>query len=83
PTMMVAYPREYKSADAAGQVSGSPYTYTRVGASSAVMLATQGYAVFDNASFPSVGEGDEEPNDTFIEQLVANAEAAINKLVDM
>lgn len=83
PTMMVAYPREYKSADAAGQVSGSPYTYTRVGASSAVMLATQGYAVFDNASFPIVGEGDEEPNDTFVEQLVANAEAAINKLVEM
>ena len=83
PTMMVAYPREYKSADAAGQVSGSPYTYTRVGASSAVMLATQGYAVLDNASFPIVGEGDEEPNDTFVEQLVANADAAIKKLVEM
>lgn len=83
PTMLWAYPREFKSADAAGQVSGSPYTYTRVGATSAVMLATQGYAVLDNASFPIVGEGDAEPNDTFVEQLVANAEAAINKLVEM
>ncbi|MEE4177857.1 MAG: prolyl oligopeptidase family serine peptidase [Bacteroides sp.] len=83
PTMLWAYPREFKSADAAGQVSGSPYTYTRVGATSAVMLATLGYAVLDNASFPIVGEGDEEPNDTFVEQLVANAEAAINKLVEM
>ncbi|MBW6499280.1 MAG: prolyl oligopeptidase family serine peptidase [Bacteroidales bacterium] len=83
PTMLWAYPREFKSADAAGQVSGSPYTYTRVGAGSAVMLATQGYAVLDNASFPIVGEGDAEPNDTFVEQLVANAEAAINKLVEM
>ena len=83
PTMLWAYPREFKSADAAGQVSGSPYTYTRVGATSPVILATQGYAVLNNASFPIVGEGDEEPNDNFVEQLVANAEAAINKLVEM
>lgn len=83
PTLLWAYPREFKSADAAGQVSGSPFTYTRVGATSPVLLATQGYAVLDNASFPIVGEGDKEPNDTFVEQLVANAEAAVNKLVEM
>lgn len=83
PTLLWAYPREFKSADAAGQVSGSPYTYTRVGASSPVMLATQGYAVLNNASFPIVGEADQEPNDTFVEQLVANAKAAIDKLVEM
>ncbi len=83
PTILWAYPREFKSADAAGQVSGSPYTYTRVGPTSPVMLATQGYAVLNNASFPIVGEDDKEPNDTFVEQLVANAEAAINKLVEM
>ena len=83
PTMLWAYPREFRSADAAGQVSGSPYTYTRVGATSPVLLATQGYAVLNNASFPIVGEGDDEPNNTFVEQLVANAEAAINKLVEM
>jgi dipeptidyl aminopeptidase/acylaminoacyl peptidase len=83
PTMLWAYPQEFKTADAAGQVSGSPYTYTRVGATSPVLLATQGYAVLNNASFPIVGEDDQEPNDTFVEQLVANAEAAINKLVKM
>jgi dipeptidyl aminopeptidase/acylaminoacyl peptidase len=82
PTMLWAYPREFKSADAAGQVSGSPYSYTRVGATSPVMLATQGYAVLSNASFPIVGEDDKEPNDTFVEQLVANAEAAIDYLVE-
>ena len=82
PTMLWAYPREFKSADAAGQVSGSPYTYTRVGATSPVLLATQGYAVLNNASFPIVGEDDKEPNDTFVEQLVASAEAAINFLVE-
>ena len=83
PTILWAYPREFRSADAAGQVSGSPHTYTRVGATSPIMLVTQGYAVLDNASFPVVGEGDKEPNDTFVEQLVANGQAAIDKLVEM
>jgi len=83
PTILYAYPREFKSADAAGQVSGSPHTYTRVGATSPIMLVTQGYAVLDNASFPIVGEGDKEPNDSFVEQLVANGQAAIDKLVAM
>lgn len=83
PTLLWAYPNEFKSADAAGQVSGSPYTYTRLGASSAVMLATQGYAVLNDASFPILGVGDEEPNNTFIQQLADNAEAAIQKLVEM
>ncbi|MFW5725938.1 MAG: S9 family peptidase, partial [Bacteroidota bacterium] len=83
PTLLWAYPQEFKSADAAGQVSGSPYRYTRVGATSPVLLATQGYAVLNNASFPIVGEGDKEPNDTFVPQLVANAKAAIDKLVEM
>jgi dipeptidyl aminopeptidase/acylaminoacyl peptidase len=38
---------------------------------------TRGYAVLDNASFPIVGKGKKEPNDTFIKQLKASAEAAI------
>lgn len=83
PTILWAYPEEFRSADAAGQFTGSPYSFTRLGSSSIVMLVTQGYAVLDNASFPVVGEGDKEPNDTFAQQLVANAEAAINKLVEM
>jgi len=83
PTILWAYPEEFRSADAAGQVTGSPHSFTRLGPSSIVMLVTQGYAVLDNASFPVVGEGDKEPNDTFAQQLVANAEAAINKLVEM
>ncbi len=83
PTILWAYPREFLTADGAGQVTGSPYTYTRLGATSIVMLATQGYAVLNNAAFPILGVGDTEPNDTFVEQLVANAQAAIDALVDM
>lgn len=82
PTILWAYPREFLTRDGAGQVSGSPYTYTRLRPTSVVMLTTQGYAVLNNTSFPVVAEDDGEPNDTFVEQLVANGEAAINTLIE-
>ncbi len=77
PTFVWAYPREFKSADLAGQVAESPYRFTRISPSGAVPFVTRGYAVLDNAAMPIVGEGEVEPNDSFVEQLVANAEAAI------
>ena len=79
PTLMEAYPREFKDKDNAGQVSGSPYTFTRLNWASPVFWVTQGYAVLANASVPIVGEGSKEPNDTYIEQLVSSAKAAINE----
>ena len=83
PTVLWAYPREYEDAKAAGQVSGSPYSFTRVSAGSILSYVTQGYAILNNAAFPIVGEGDVKPNDGFVEQLVANAEAVINKATEM
>ncbi|MFN3596625.1 MAG: prolyl oligopeptidase family serine peptidase [Rubricoccaceae bacterium] len=77
PAFVWAYPTEFRSADAAGQRSGSPYQFTRVSFQGAVPYVTRGYAVLDDASFPIVGEGEAEPNDTFVEQLVMNAEAVI------
>lgn len=77
PTMVWAYPREYKSSAAAAQISGSPYEFVRISYWGPQYLATQGYAVMDAATMPIVGEGDAQPNDTFIEQLVMNGEAAI------
>ena len=79
PTFLWAYPREFKSAAAAGQVSTSPYMFKRVSYSGAIAYVTQGYAILDNASMPIVGEGDEEPNDTFVKQLRMNAEAAVEE----
>jgi dipeptidyl aminopeptidase/acylaminoacyl peptidase len=79
PTLVWAYPVEYKSADAAGQRTDSPYQFTYVNFSGAVPWVTRGYAILDNASMPIVGEGEDEPNDTFREQLVANARAAIEE----
>jgi dipeptidyl aminopeptidase/acylaminoacyl peptidase len=83
PVIMWAYPDEFKSKDAAGQVTGSPYEFIRMYYGSPFFWVTRGYAIFNDISMPVVGEADEEPNDTFVEQLVANAEAAIDKLVEM
>ncbi|HSF39060.1 MAG TPA: alpha/beta fold hydrolase, partial [Thermoanaerobaculia bacterium] len=81
PTVMWAYPQEFKSADAAGQVSDSPYRFDRVSWASPLVWLTQGYAVLDNPTMPIIGEGDEEPNDTYVDQLVASAKAAVDELV--
>lgn len=83
PVLMWAYPREYKSAADAAQVRGSNYTFTRLSWGSPLYWVTRGYAIMDQTEMPIVGEGELEPNDFFIEQLVANAEAAINKVVEM
>ena len=83
PTLLWAYPREFNDAGAAGQVSGSPYTFTRVSPASALVYVTQGYAVLMDAAFPIVGVEGKEPNDSFIEQLVGDAEGAIDKAVEM
>jgi dipeptidyl aminopeptidase/acylaminoacyl peptidase len=83
PTLLWAYPREFNDPSAAGQVSGSPFSFTRISPSSALVYVTQGYAILMDASFPIVGVKGQEPNNTFVEQLVANADAAIDKAVEM
>jgi dipeptidyl aminopeptidase/acylaminoacyl peptidase len=83
PTVLWAYPREYNDPSSAGQVTGSPYTFTRINPASILVYVTQGYAILMDAAFPIVGAGGREPNDTFVEQLVANAEAAIDKAVSL
>ncbi|MEW6128235.1 MAG: prolyl oligopeptidase family serine peptidase [Acidobacteriota bacterium] len=81
PAFIWAYPNEFASADAASQISGSPNRFTRVSGASHLFFALKGYVVLDNASMPILG-GD-KANDTFVEQLVMNAQAAIDKIVEM
>ncbi len=83
PTLLWAYPREYIDPAAAGQVSGSPWTFIRVSPESALVYLTQGYAILMDAAFPIIKIDGTEPNDSYIEQLTANAEAAINKAVEL
>jgi len=81
PLVLWAYPQEFKSADAAGQITDSPYRFARVGWWSPLLWLTQGYAVLDDPTLPIIGEGDEEPNDTYVDQLVAGAQAAVDAVV--
>ena len=78
PMLMWAYPVEYKDKDQAGQVKESPHNFIQLYYGSPVYWAARGYAILDDADFPIIGEGDKQPNDTFIEQLVANAAAGID-----
>jgi len=79
PTLMEAYPTEYKTKAAAGQVRGSPHQFPSLYWGSPMPFVATGYAVLENATIPIVGEGQAEPNDTYVEQLVASAKAAIDE----
>ncbi|MBL4648210.1 MAG: prolyl oligopeptidase family serine peptidase, partial [Aureispira sp.] len=78
PLIMWAYPREFKDNKSAGQVTTNSNEFIYPYYGSMVYWVTRGYVVLDDASFPIVGTGKEEPNDTFKTQLVANAKAAID-----
>ena len=80
PVLVWAYPREFRSADAAGQIADSPYRFASLSHWGPHFALTQGFAVVENATMPIVGEGDQNPNDTFVEQLIASSEAVINEL---
>ncbi|MBK6345719.1 MAG: S9 family peptidase [Bacteroidales bacterium] len=82
PMLMWAYPVEYKDKEQAGQVKESPHNFIQLFYGSPVYWAARGYAILDDADFPIIGEGEKQPNDTFIEQLVANAAAAIDYTAD-
>ncbi len=78
PMILWAYPREFKDKSSASQNTQNPNEFTFPYWGSPIYWVTRGYVVLDDASFPIIGEGDEEPNDSFRSQLVANAKAAID-----
>ena len=82
PTVVWAYPREYNDPQTAGQVSGSTNVFTRINGASHLFFLTQGYAILDRATMPVVGNP-ETANNTFVAQIVASAQAAIDKAVEM
>ncbi|MEO1021174.1 MAG: prolyl oligopeptidase family serine peptidase [Bacteroidota bacterium] len=83
PTLVWAYPREFKSAKAASQVTTSPYRFTSIGYWGPHFMLTEGFAVVEGAAMPIIGEGDQQPNDTFVDQLVANGQAIVDKIDEM
>ena len=82
PLIVWAYPREFSDAKTAAQISGSPSRFTTMRGITHLSLLTQGYAIMDAATMPVIGDP-ETMNDTFIDQIVAAAKAAIDKAVDM
>jgi len=78
PMIIWAYPTEYKDKASAGQNTSNPNEFTYPYYGSPIYWVNRGYVVLDDASFPIVGEGDTEPNDSFRKQLVDNAKAAID-----
>lgn len=82
PTMFYAYPLDYTEAEVAGQVQGSTQTFTMFRGASHLFFLLDGYAVLDNVAMPIVGPS-LTAYDTYLEQLVADAKAAIDKAVEM
>lgn len=78
PAVVWAYPLEYTDAATAGQVSGSTNRFTTIGGMSHLFFLLSGYVVLDNATMPVVGDP-KTVNDTFLDQVVASAKAAIDK----
>jgi dipeptidyl aminopeptidase/acylaminoacyl peptidase len=83
PTLIWAYPREFNDADTAGQVSGSSKRFTEVTGYSQIFHVLDGFAVLDNAAMPVVGANPDIVNNTYIDQIVADAKAAIDKAAEM
>jgi dipeptidyl aminopeptidase/acylaminoacyl peptidase len=82
PTLLWAYPLEYTDAGTAGQIGGSTQRFVTMRGASHLFLLLAGYAILNDATIPIVGDP-ETVNDTYVEQLVASARAAIGKAVEM
>jgi dipeptidyl aminopeptidase/acylaminoacyl peptidase len=82
PTVVWAYPIEFNDASTAGQVTGSTQRATSITGPSHLFFLMEGYAVLDNATMPVVGTP-ETVNNTYIEQIVMSAKAAIDKATEM
>jgi dipeptidyl aminopeptidase/acylaminoacyl peptidase len=75
------YPQEFKDTTTASQITTAENTFSRPYGASVLFLLLQGYAVLDNPTLPIIGEGDAEPNDSYVEQLLMGAKAAVDCVV--
>lgn len=82
PTVLWAYPLEFNDPGTAGQVTGSSQRFTQIVGPSHLFFLLEGYAVLDNTTMPVVGDP-ETVNNTYIEQIVMSAKAAIDKAAEM
>ncbi len=83
PTVLWAYPYEYSDAATASQVSGSTKRFTEMTGYSELFFALDGYAVLANTAMPVVGSDPDTVNNSYIDQIVEDAKAAIDKAAEM
>jgi dipeptidyl aminopeptidase/acylaminoacyl peptidase len=82
PVLIWAYPQEYSDPGTAGQVRAAPNSFVFYRGASPLFFLTQGYAVLMDATMPVVGDP-ETMNDTFVDQIVGAAKAAVDKLTEL
>jgi len=82
PALVWAYPLEFNDASIAGQLSGSPERFMSFSGISPLNLLMDGYVVLMDATMPVVGDS-RNLNDSFVEQLAANARAIVDKAEDL
>jgi dipeptidyl aminopeptidase/acylaminoacyl peptidase len=83
PTLLWAYPAEFTDAKVAGQTVDQGNRFVRPRGISHLFLLTQGYAILDNPAMPIIGEGGAEANDTYVQQLQQDAQAAVDAVVKL
>ncbi|KAL8191976.1 hypothetical protein R6Q57_028097 [Mikania cordata] len=81
PCLVWSYPGEFKNKEAAGQVRGSPNEFAGIGPTSPLLWLARRFAVLSGPTIPIIGEGKEEANDSYVEQLVGSAEAAVEEVI--
>ncbi|XP_076905476.1 putative glutamyl endopeptidase, chloroplastic isoform X2 [Bidens hawaiensis] len=81
PCLVWSYPGEFKNKEAAGQVRGSPNEFPGIGSTSPLLWLARKFAILSGPTIPIIGEGKEEANDSYVEQLVGSAEAAVEEVV--
>jgi dipeptidyl aminopeptidase/acylaminoacyl peptidase len=81
PALVWAYPYEFSDADTAGQVTGhAAQAFSELNYHQLFVL--HGYALLDNAAMPIIGDS-ETVNNTYVDQLLMDAQAAVDKAVEM
>ncbi len=80
PTVFWAYPLEYSNPETAGQITGTDKNFMYIWGASPLFFLLEGYVVIDDPGMPVIGPPD-TAYDTFIEQLVSSAKAAIDEAV--
>jgi len=81
PCLVWSYPGEFKSKEAAGQVRRSPNKFAHISNNFLLLWLARGFAILADPTIPIIGEGNQDGNDRYIEQLAASAEATVNEVV--